>query len=449
MEYFNNRQNPTKATKSELEEIFKCIAENFSYKWLKMVHGSHPLQQLWNRKDAMSTNELYFFGSCLKSLLSVDANWVKQQVSLIKNGQINNRQGAFFEINALGMLLSKDQIVRPARGNNPGFDGVLSISDLKSMRISLKNYGDSSHYKDCVDNASKFEIALKEVLKEKNTHPLQIIIHSPTNAFPSKSNWQDLTNSLPQILENITLGEAKSFGISDFWLFMYRDLKKDEHQEFHTSFNSYILIISIPYHKNEEKNLLDKLDEACYNLTKHANWESDDVINAIFVHIPESASIKKCNEWAEDYLINYPEKPITMIILYQPTVATNIEKDTSFIHHCFKFAVRRDKFAKWNTLNKTIDLNLPIGVISEEPIQNKIIAEFNEKIDVVDLGDLYIYQRGNIYIKGNSAADGYQVGNVQRIASGVFSHSIIQLFPDQPALMFSGHYAPIDKLIIL
>ncbi|MES2431698.1 MAG: hypothetical protein V4556_12230 [Bacteroidota bacterium] len=446
MEYFENRQNGTKAPPEEMEEIFKCIADYLSHKWLKS-NRSHPLQQLWNRKDALSTNELYFFGSCLKSLAEKDPKWVKEQITHIKSDHPNNRQGAFFEINALGILSTHSQDIKPAKGNTPGFDGTLTLDLGKTMRISIKNYGDSAHYREFNSYASKFEKKLVEVLKEKNITSIQIIIDA-INGYPTQANWKKLEEALPEVLDNVEEGKAKMFSVDNFWAFMYGDLK-DDYQDCHPAYNSYTLLIASPYHKNEEKNLLDKLDDACANLSKHSNTEDENKINTVFIHLPESASIMRCKEWVENYYSEYPGKPITGVILYQPTVATDLNNDANFIHHCFQLVFQNDKFSKWNSISKQINFTIPVGVANETPSEIKAILEIDGKKEITLLNDKYIFQRGHLYLQQKMEADGTITGNMNRISSGVFTHSVIQPFPDQGSFILSGHFAPIDKLLIL
>ncbi len=444
--YFENRQNVTKASSEEMETIFKCIAEHFSYKWVKSPR-SHPLQQLWFRKDALSTNELYFFGTCLKEIASQNPKWVKDQVTLVKSDQSNNRQGAIWEILALGMLIKEGQKVTTAKMNTAGYDGILSFEDSKSIKISLKNYGDSAHAKEFSSYAKKIEEKLKTVLREKNILSIQIVIDSP-KGFPGKSNWESLMNSLPDVLSNVEKGKPKSFAIENFWFFMYGDINDDK-QEFHPAHNSYQIIISSPYHQNEEKNLLDKLEEACVNLTKHSIIEDENTMNCVFIHLPENASIIQCKEWAEKYFITHPEKPITAIMLYQPTVATDLEKNNSFIHHCFQFIVNGNRISLWNKINRQINLNIPVGITSNTPSENKIIYEVEGKKEILNFINRYLFQSGNLFLEAKKNSDGTITGNVKKIASGVFIHSVFQPFPGQQAFTLSGHFPPIDKLLIL
>lgn len=444
--YFETRQNATKASEEEMEEIFKCIAGHFSHKWIKSPR-SHPLQQLWNRRDVLATNELYIFGTCLQAMSATNSKWVKDQVKMIKGDHNNNRLGAFFEIIGLAMLNSPNHKIIPATNNNPGFDGTLLLSDTKTISVSLKNYGDSSHCMEFTGYGAKVEACIIKTIKEKKICGIQIIIDA-VKAFPTKSDWDNLLNNIPHVLSNVEQGKSKAFGISDCWAFMYNDLK-DEYQEFHSDFNSYQIIIFAPYQKNEEKNLISKLDDACIYLSKHSIAENECIINAVFIHLPESASIMKCKQWAEDYFLNFPGKPITSIIFYQPTIGTELDKNTNFIHHCFQISTIMDKYNRWNPELKKINFDVVFGIANYEAGSNKLIAEIEGERKVIDFNGRYVYQRGNLYLAGKQEADGSINGNINRIASGIFAHTVFQPFPGQPSFTFSGRFAPVDKLIIL
>lgn len=365
MSYFGNRQNPlNNVPAQECEEVFKAIADHFSLKWLNS-RGAHPLQMLWHRNDTLATNELFSFGAHLKKLNEVDPKWTKKQVAQIKTGQSNNQLGAFFEIAALGILATDKQNVKPTKGNNPGFDGILSFDDSKEMRISLKNYGMSAAQRDFQNNAAILEKELPSMLKARKITASQIIVDA-VKGYPEKNDWVELKKQLPLIIDEYEVDNPKSFAVNEFWLVIIGDLKNED-QEFHPFSNSYTLLITSIFHKNEQKNLFDKLDDACNNLTKHSSVEDHQIINVAFVHLPLSASILSCKKWAQEYFDHFPQKPITGIILYQPTVATDLEKDTTFIHH-FSFII----VSKW-LLEKTVS---DTGIIRQETLLFKCLLVF-------------------------------------------------------------------------
>lgn len=77
MAYFENRQNVLKRPETEMEHVFECMANHFSHKWIKRKEH-HPLQILWNRRDALSTNELYSLGYYMEDLGAIAPKWLAE-----------------------------------------------------------------------------------------------------------------------------------------------------------------------------------------------------------------------------------------------------------------------------------------------------------------------------------------------------------------------------------
>lgn len=445
--YFENRQNVTRQSEAELDEIFKYIADHFKHDWLKSKKGGHPLQLLWNRRDALSTNELFAFGHCLKEMSQIDSAWTKKQVQEIKIGQLNNRLGAFFEINALGFLKTNDQNIVPTKGNNPGFDGILTLDTSKEMRISLKNYGDSAHYREFHDQSRKLENAFKACMKAAGVSAIHVTIDFP-KSVPVKKDWKDLHDHLPGILAQAKKKLPVIMTVHDRWIVNCSPLV-EAGETFHPNHNSHTIIISCPYHKNEEKNLLDKLDEACANLVKHSSVEDEKIINVVFVHLSESASIIRCAEWSREYFENFPEKPITGIILFQPTIAKDMSTGASMIHNCFQLIFREERYNTWNTNARQINFSIPIGITNQIPTEAKIIYEIDGKPQAFDLKNRYVFQKGSWFLEQKKDAKGNISGNMKNVASGIIAHAVLQPFPGQASLVMAPHSPPDDKLLIL
>ena len=131
---------------SELNAKLDAIARHFDLGWL-IADGANPLQLLWRSRDAIATNELLNFGDAVENFEKVDADWLREQVSLIKTGDEGNRAGAIFELLGLNFYLSADNKVVPAPSSNPGYDGVIKLPDQSSLLVSIKNHGMTSYEK--------------------------------------------------------------------------------------------------------------------------------------------------------------------------------------------------------------------------------------------------------------------------------------------------------------
>ncbi|MDO9000996.1 MAG: hypothetical protein Q7W45_14610 [Bacteroidota bacterium] len=438
-----NRQNALKINDQELDTVLKIVEDTFEKNWL-CEKKDNPLQKLWERRDSLSTNELFSLGICLQRLNGIDSNWVKKQVKIIKTGPSNNRIGAFFEVFGLGFLGSESRII-PSKENQPGYDGILNLDAGKSMRISLKNYGISAHQKDFIKNSEQIELLIKQLLSKHNLPPLQVLIESPEN-YPVQKDWNNLKKYLPTLFERFKKNkEDRTMIIDRSWVILLPDLG-NRGQAFHKIQKSYTLIITSKYHKNEENNLFDKLNDACHNLTKHSNIETKDIINFVFIHLPTSASIKNCTTWVENYFRDYPNKPISGVILYQPCVASDFLNQKTFISHCFSIKIKADKFLEWNNNLKQIDFGIPVGIIANEPATLKLIVDDSMSVSI---DDRYIYQRGNHYLTAVKGTDGSLGGNITKVSSGIFTHLAIKPFEDQQEVIISGRFEPEDELMIL
>lgn len=156
LKYFNNRATPfIGMDNSKLEAALLEIENYFGKNWLNK-NKNHPLVELWKRNDFLSTNELYALGYSIGIIKHVDEKWLKQQINLIKVGDVNNRKGAFFEITGLALLAYKNKILFSIE-NQPGYDATLMFKNERIFRISMKNYGLSVHNKDFISKSEKLK----------------------------------------------------------------------------------------------------------------------------------------------------------------------------------------------------------------------------------------------------------------------------------------------------
>lgn len=446
MQQIYNRQFIPGLDLAVYEEEVRFLVEQFGEKWISSPKGSNPLQQLMMRKDELATSELFAFASNLKTLWNQDSKWVKGQVRIIKEGHANNRQGAFFEINGLGLFNSATQRIIPARNNNPGTDGTCIVDEEKSLSISIKNYGVSIHHENFLRDARKAETLIVEQIEERKMAPMQLLIGS-FKSYPEKSHWKVLTDRIGELLDRFV--DAKSsqvYIIDDFWLVRPSELEDPE--IYHSNKSSYQMLIASNYHKNEKKNLIDKLEEACANLNKHGKTESDSAKNAIVIRLSELASIVTCKTWADEYLELHPNKPISAIIFYQPTVAMSIDDGKKHIHNCYKVAHRHDERIEWLS-EQHLQLSFPLGFMSTQPASLKVMKVNDGTFSADNLDDVYWYQSGHHYLKAVINESGNVSGYMSNPGSGVFVHSIWEPSFDSKTFIFGGHYPPDERLKII
>jgi hypothetical protein len=379
----------------------------------------------------------------LRKLLPIDSKWVIHQVTQIKGSDENNRKGALFEVLGLGYFDRSVLKVIPAKIDQAGFDGRIQFTNGAAIRLSFKNYGLSVHHQEFLRRAKQIEQLLKAQLQVIRYPSIQVFVDAPKE-HATNADWEALSDTLPEMLRTFHNSQIL-LAVGDRWFVALNPLAL-EGKKLHEGSQSYTFILSSPYHQNEEQNLFSKLDEACYDLSKHSVTQDINTINVIYVHLPVTASLTNCANWANNYLSSHIHMPIAGILLYQPSVVVDFDSNTTLITHCYQLRYN-DNFTKWTNQNPSnpIPIQVPVGAISSVPTEIKLVMG-NETISV---NNRYIYQSGRHYILANTKANGTIEGTISKVASGIFTHLVVKPFPNEPAFILSGHFAPEDKLLIL
>ncbi len=418
MKYINKRQNPISHVSEEhLDNLFRLLAKKFSENWLA-TKGDHPLQILWNRKDWLATTELFLLAASIYNLEMIDSRWVNDQIKNAKQDNENTRKGAFFELISLEGILNRRLPLKPAVRDQAGYDGILKLKDKGEMILSIKNYSLSYHHRTFLERCKIFESKFINILKNKNIRNVLALIDIPKN-YPSERDWGELENSIDRVLSNYN-GSLLPAIANDTWTIFFKEMKDDENILDEKYNHSYTLIITSPYHKNEHNNIYSKLQSSCHNLIKANVMESDKRINCILIHVPLTVSVKNCVQWTNDYFCDYPDDPISCIIYYQPAVVSNIEKNTSHIHHCVSFSAR-NRYFDFSKKHGAIGLQFPVGTHGFEPTCLQLT---NEKGETLSINERYIFQSGNHFYKMKADKSGSFYGTMKNQGAGIYNHLI-------------------------
>jgi hypothetical protein len=450
MKYFKNKQS-IGIPDEEMEKAFEAFVRSMSEEWL-LKNNYHPLRELWKRGDTFAISEIYSLGTAINELATIDSTWLNKQIKLMKSAERNNHRGAFTEVLSIPLLNGKNHPAIPTKSNQPGYDALLSLSSSeKSIRVSIKNYGQSKHEETFVKWASKTEELIKKLLEKYQYYPVTVWIDCPTN-YPSEDKWKMLHSHLDNIFKT-KKGATEPFSAlcTDVpeWIIIISPHIASQGQ-FHPNYNSYTFVLSSVYHQNENENLLSKIQDACYNLSKYSAIEDEKVKNFLFIHLSPLASIAKCKEWLDYYFTEYPDKPISAVLLYQPSVGTNLETGKSGINHYFYPYLRQERINGWLPSGFHFTFEIPIGMVSTEPLNYSLnFTHPDGKKEMISVDDRYMYQRGNHYIQMQPDGKGGYTGNISQLVPGVFSHVVIE-FPDQPnKAVITGKFPPNDELLIL
>ncbi|MEM6816208.1 MAG: hypothetical protein AAF600_17765 [Bacteroidota bacterium] len=452
------RRSSISISESELEEFMKVLTDSLGEEWLN-ADTNHPLQVLWKRNDELATNELYSLAYAIKVLSEIDPSWTRKQIDTVKVKDRNNSQGAIFEFLGLNMIHNPtEHPVKPTKLNQAGYDGLLTKSDSSEIRVSIKNYGISSFQRSFEKKAKSVETKMIGLLKKYKYPPVQILLDFP-DSYPNDRDWKMLEDRLDGIFKSQRTADEPFTALVEpldpkvelsrennrkiFIITVYPFKVKEK--EFHEKFHSYTLMISARYHKNEHQNLYSKMDNACSNLAKHSASEDEHVTNSLLLHLPETISLDQCTKWLDDYFEEFPNKPISIVFLYQPTVAVILETNQTAINHCFKFYLRKGK-----KINGNYKFCIPVGLISNESTKMLYIAEFpNGQKQTIPLEDRYIYQHGEHYMKMKPDGKGRFQGNIKKLGSGVHTSVVLEIPGQKETAIIHGRFAPSDELLIL
>ena len=285
------------------------------------------------------------------------------------------------------------------------------------------------------EKAKNFEQLTLRYAEKYRFSRFHIFIKS-VDTYPQDKNWETLRQLLPQVIRQASELGGGVFAASDnSWILIVRPLESE--YDYHPNFLSYKFHMTSPHHKNEYKNLIDKLNSACTNLTKHAVLLSPENRNVIYIHLPASAPVKKCVEWADNYMDDFQEQPISYVLFYQPTISTNLEEDTSYIHHCF--VQSESKSVPSKSVFPKHDLTIPVGIANSEP--STLELRLGDKTFTIE--EEYIFQSGNFYVRGHKEGN-QETFDIRKRASGVFVHAVIG-----DGAVMKGIFPPQDELLIV
>ena len=329
----------------------------------------------------------------------------------------------------------------PAKENQQGFDGEVELGKGKGINLSIKNYSISLHHKDFMGHATGVEKLVNTHLNVYKCPSLKVIIHKKTG-YPSAADWKELSDNIHGCF--ITYNNlGKKFlraEIADWSVILQELIPQDG--TFANLPKSYTFIISAQFHKNEEKNLFDKLDEAVANIVKHQPVETTDKKNCVIIHLPMIVSRKNCRQWAIDYFKNFPDKPISAIILVQPLVVKD-QSDKEFISIGTSI-IGRIGYA--NDLGSVLPLQFKMPVGERDNLFYKpviFIRENGKSALKIEMENVYVYQQGHHYYEAKIDADGAIVVPIVKIASGIIRHTVFL------GIEVVGRFEAIDKLEIL
>lgn len=440
--HMHGRQNVLTRGLDELEACLAAIAKSFDIAWLSDTDGEHPLQKLWRRKDVLATNQLIIFGDSLSVMRGINENFVRKHVQIIKSDvEPNNRKGSFFEIIGLRLLHKPPaQQIVPTRSNQPGYDGSLRLKNGLRLELSLKNYGTSTHELWVRDQCRALESAFVSSLKTSGRTGLEL--RAIAKGYPGTDDWVRLNRSLTDILSHTSKpGETARDG---FWSVSVHPISSEFHPLSQKNL-SHLVTMLVPQHQNEKQNLISKLDKAYANANKHAVGVGEqNVCRAVMVHIPPTADMSACKQWADQYFQDTPNGLVDLVVLYQPAVVANGHQ--SVIMHSIELAFTQ-AFRAWVSRAggkmPPFAFDLPVGVGGPA---SRTILQSDTGLQLEATGFWYTYQSGVIWT-AFTQENGQVNAMLSNPASGVVRHATVE-FEAGGEIELHGVFPPDNDLLI-
>jgi hypothetical protein len=421
---FGHRQNPLiNVPQEEVQSAFDAILARFPEEWLTDDKGDHRLQLLWQRRDGHATSELFTFGSALARGSQLDPKWLAHQVAVVKQPDTNNQNGAIFEILAAKYLDAPDQVVIPAPINQKGYDLDVDTPTAR-WRVSLKTYSESTHSKTFQRRMDLVRKRIIELISSQRDH-LQILVVG--SAYPTESDWQELL-ALVRDLFGPGAGAPTMPVARGIWNILLKPLIQDPPEVFASTRSSYTFTGTVPFHANEQKNFVDKLELAVSQLAKHVPLSSARSA-VILLRVPQSASAVTLQSWVDEYLRDHPDSVLDGVFILQPYLTSDPTGEKSLAAYFLATSISERYRAAGNSLRITI----PVGVTTSSPPTWR----FKAGPAASALGSQYIFQKGEHYILPRATATGMEM-KISRKAPGV--HSYVMVEDRQGAPILGGRW---------
>jgi len=429
-------------------ELFELLITHYTSEWLER-NESNPIQQLWLRSDEVATIELLTLASGIKIMESINSQWLKKQIKKSKESNFNNAKGAVFEIICLSMLHGEKMPVELPKYDQPGYDAILNIDETKNIRLSLKSFGLSEHEKVFRRYAQYVEKKIIQSLYRYDLKPLQVFIVFQSG-YPVRNDWFYLIRHIDFILS--ALQERPSIEVKTnhrdirfgTWYIFCKEMGDLEYDD---SLKSYTFCIMASHHRNEQRRIFSKIDEACENLLRHSKHESNSVKNALFISIPDTSDIETCNEWVKQYFEQYPEKEISFIALYQSYLSWNIPIKSQVIGHRILDNFRKERFEGWPEDKLKFEITLFAGRMMKVSKSGFGIQRDGKFEHVITMKNVYSYQRGKEYrFQTESASE--ELKQSYHLSPGVISIPVI-VYENGNRRLLAGRFAQDPEFLLI
>lgn len=421
-------------SEGEVVEAIQAVENLFSSEWLT-EKKEHRLQILWQRRDHLSTSELYALGKSILNLSLNNRKWLESNAKTIKKNA-SSAHGFLTEIINIGSLSVKEGVIKPYPDSYKTYDYAINYPSGYEFKVSVKNFDISDH--------------------ERKFHQMGSMIRE---TFTNMLKRRSMSGQLMVVIENDLLTEERVRSICMFVCFRmesYGEYVQESGlvQIFFNRISEYSpnqlvsssdkVIIIAKQHYNEQRNIISKVDGANADLLK----EKEDVkaLKHLNIRLGETTDIDVIHNHLEKIAENQVLCGFDTYHIYQPTVVTDLEKDTSTICTTVRYGSRRHYDLESNIEEKLknvsiITNDIHVGSISTQK-SPPILCDGRAENSVKFMNH-YCFQKGDIYLKAKRVRGGYE-GPLSKVAPGVLTHLVISNMILSPVV-----YASSERLLII
>jgi len=398
----DNRKRPRDLDREEFKKCIRIIKKDFTRSWLEDYNGfDHPLKTLWSRTDKFASVQLFQLGYSLRKIKQINKKWYDRVVKEIKNEDIGQMRANILEIFVASQLHNPpDRIVELPGRNNPGWDLKVKLSNGLEIFVQVKNNS-------VVENFENEKVHDIEKIIESNLRSgfLKVCISKTDNKDPSDIEWHKLKERLRDIMQGPFKESYIESDVEGGWHIRMTDIGNSI-PNLHPTKKSYEMLLTTPFSKSEKDKIFRCVINACSDLGKKRETDTEESINIALVYVPLDASFSLCSELTHQYFEDTPEPRASGVLFYKSGATTDTEKNQNFLAHAFHLVLRDSKRCWLETsgfptsivpLFKKIDIGIGRGSfsidgINEEDIYNLIDAGSEKTYLKSD----HVYQSGQI-----------------------------------------------------